>query len=81
MYEAKRYKNAIKTADRILKKFPEHGESLYMKGLLISMVRKKEEGLDMTKCGARFNLTSNIVWHVLGLIHKADRNYEEANRS
>ncbi|KAH7098643.1 N-terminal acetyltransferase A, auxiliary subunit [Auriculariales sp. MPI-PUGE-AT-0066] len=81
MYEAKQYKKAIKTADQILKKFPEHGESLCMKGLLISMTGKKEEGLDMAKRGARFNLTSHIVWHVLGLIHKADRNYEEANRS
>ena len=52
-----------------------------MKGLLFSMTGKKEEGLDMAKRGARFNLMSHIVWHVLGLIHKAERNYEEANRS
>jgi hypothetical protein len=52
-----------------------------MKGLLFSSTGKKEEGLDMAKRGARFDLTSHIVWHVLGLIHKADRNYEEAQKS
>lgn len=30
-YESKQYKKAIKAADAILKKFPEHGETLAMK--------------------------------------------------
>lgn len=30
-YETKQYKKAIKSADQILKKFPEHGETLAMK--------------------------------------------------
>jgi hypothetical protein len=30
-YESKQYKKAIKAADQILKKFPEHGETLAMK--------------------------------------------------
>ena len=32
-YESKQYKKAIKAADSILKKFPNHGETLAMKGL------------------------------------------------
>jgi peptide alpha-N-acetyltransferase len=31
LYESKQYKKAIKAADQILKKFPEHGETLAMK--------------------------------------------------
>jgi hypothetical protein len=31
-YEGKQYKKAIKAADTILKKFPDHGETLAMKG-------------------------------------------------
>lgn len=30
-YETKQYKKAIKAADQILKKFPDHGETLAMK--------------------------------------------------
>lgn len=81
LYEAKQHKKAIKTADQILKKFPEHGETLSMKGLVLQQSGKRDEGLELAKRGARFDLTSHIVWHVLGLIYKADRNYEEANRS
>lgn len=56
-------------------------ETMCMKGLLLQQSGKREEGLELAKRGARFDLTSHIVWHVLGLIYKADRNYEEANRS
>lgn len=31
LYETKQYKKAIKSADQILKKFPDHGETLAMK--------------------------------------------------
>lgn len=49
-----------------------------MKGLVLTHTGKKEEGMDLVKKGLRFDLTSHICWHVLGLVHKADRNYEEA---
>lgn len=52
-----------------------------MKGLILTQTGKKDEGLELAKKGARFDLTSHIVWHVLGLIHKADKNYDEAHRS
>ncbi|KZV78442.1 hypothetical protein EXIGLDRAFT_633981, partial [Exidia glandulosa HHB12029] len=52
-----------------------------MKGLLLQQSGKRDEGLELAKRGVRFDLTSHIVWHVLGLIYKADRNYEEAHRS
>ncbi|XRB11152.1 N-terminal acetyltransferase A complex auxiliary subunit NAA15 [Pseudoscourfieldia marina] len=35
-YEMKQYKKGLKTADGILKKFPNHGETLAMKGLIIN---------------------------------------------
>lgn len=31
LYETKQYKKAIKAADQILKRFPDHGETLAMK--------------------------------------------------
>jgi hypothetical protein len=42
-YEGKLYKKGTKAADTILKKFPNHGETLAMKGLIVSCLGKKDE--------------------------------------
>ena len=77
-YETKKYKPAIKTADAILKKVPEHGETLAIKGLVLASMHQKEEGLKLAKQGLCKNLMSFICWHALGIIHRMDRNYEES---
>ncbi|GBE89082.1 N-terminal acetyltransferase A complex subunit nat1 [Sparassis crispa] len=81
LYEAKQLKKGLKTADQILKKFPEHGETLCMKGLILTHMGRREEGLDLVKQGIRLDLTSHICWHVFGLIQKGEKNYEEALKS
>lgn len=50
-YELKQYKKAIKQADIILKKFPNHGETLAMKGLTLNYMSKKEEAHALVKQG------------------------------
>ncbi|KAL0958131.1 hypothetical protein HGRIS_000299 [Hohenbuehelia grisea] len=80
-YEMRQLKKAIKNADLILKKFPEHGETLAMKGLCLTQSGKKDEGIELVKRGVRLDLMSHIVWHVYGLIHREDKNYEEALKS
>ena len=77
-YEQKEYKKGIKTADTILKKNPAHGETMAMKGLILTNVDKRDEGWDYVRRGLRLDLKSHICWHVYGLLYRADRNYEEA---
>ncbi|KDQ22405.1 hypothetical protein PLEOSDRAFT_1109515 [Pleurotus ostreatus PC15] len=81
LYETRQLKKGVKTADQILKKFPEHGETLCMKGLCLAQSGKREEGIELVKKGMRFDLTSHICWHVFGLIQKDEKNYEEALKS
>ncbi|KDQ60157.1 hypothetical protein JAAARDRAFT_174177 [Jaapia argillacea MUCL 33604] len=81
LYETRQLKKGQKAADQILKKFPEHGETLCMKGLILTHMGKREEGLDLVKKGIRLDLTSHICWHVFGLIQKGEKNYEEALKS
>ncbi|KAI0938433.1 hypothetical protein AcW1_001835 [Taiwanofungus camphoratus] len=81
LYETRQLKKGQKTADQILKKFPEHGETLCMKGLILTHMGKREEGLDLVKKGIRLDLTSHICWHVFGLIQKGEKKYEEALKS
>lgn len=99
LYETRQLKKGQKTADQILKKFPEHGgvclqssrcarstitgyvETLCMKGLVLTHLGKRDEGIELVKKGVRLDLTSHICWHVFGLIQKGEKNYEEALKS
>ncbi|KAG6812172.1 hypothetical protein H0H92_004040 [Tricholoma furcatifolium] len=81
LYETRQLKKGLKTADQILKKFPEHGETICMKGLVLTHMGRREEGIDLVKKGVRLDLTSHICWHVFGLIQKGEKNYEEALKS
>ena len=77
-YETKKYKLAVKTADAILAKAPEHGETVAIKGLVLFSMHEREEGLRLTKLGVRYDLNSFICWHALGIVHRMDRNYHES---
>ena len=52
-----------------------------MKGLILTHLDRREEGLEFVKKGIRLDLTSHICWHVFGLIQKGQKNYEEALKS
>ena len=52
-----------------------------MKGLLLTHMDRREEGLELVKKGIRLDLTSHIVWHVYGLIQKGMKDYEGALKS
>ncbi|DBA00108.1 TPA: hypothetical protein N0F65_000399 [Lagenidium giganteum] len=77
-YEIKQYKKGLKAADSILKKYPDHGETLAMKGLTLSCMNKKEEAYEYVRLGLKNDLKSHVCWHVYGLLYRADRNYNEA---
>ncbi|KAF4140833.1 NMDA receptor-regulated protein 1 [Phytophthora infestans] len=77
-YEIKQYKKGLKAADAILKKHPDHGETLAMKGLTLNCMGRKEEAYEFVKNGLRHDLRSHVCWHVFGLLYRSDRNYNEA---
>lgn len=77
-YEMKQYKKAVKQADTILKKFPNHGETLAMKGLTLNYMSKRDEAHELVKEGLKNDMRSHVCWHVYGLLHRSDRKYNEA---
>lgn len=77
-YETKQYKKGVKAADSILKKHPDHGETLCMKGLTLSYLDRKEEAYDLVRRGLKNDLRSHVCWHVFGLLYRQDRDYQEA---
>ncbi|KAJ6449420.1 NMDA receptor-regulated protein 1-domain-containing protein [Mycena vitilis] len=78
LYETRQLKKGLKTADLILKKFPKHGETTCMKGLVLTHMGRREEGVELVRKGVQLDLSSHICWHVYGLIHKGEKNYREA---
>ncbi len=56
-------------------------ETLCMKGLILTHLGRRDEGLELVKQGVRLDLTSHICWHVFGLIQKGQKNYDEALKS
>jgi len=77
-YEQKQYKKGVKAADTILKRHPDHGETLCMKGLTLSYLDKKEEAYELVRRGIKHDIRSHVCWHVYGLLYRQDRDYLEA---
>lgn len=80
-YETKQLKKALKAADTVLKKFPDHGETLAMKGLTLNALDKKSEAIDLVRRGLRMDMKSHICWHVYGLLYRSERDYREAAKA
>jgi tetratricopeptide (TPR) repeat protein len=57
-------------------------ETIAMKAILLhnstTDPKLKAEAYELIKKGVRNDLKSHIVWHIYGLMHRADKNYEEA---
>lgn len=51
---------------QLLKKYPEHGETLAMKGLTLNCLDKKDEAYELVRRGVKADLKSHVVWHVYG---------------
>lgn len=77
-YETKQYKKGLKAADSILKKFPKHGETLAMKGLILNCMDRKTDAYKLVHEGLTADLKSHVCWHVHGLLYRSDREYREA---
>ena len=57
-YETKQYKKGLKASDTVLRKFPEHGETLAMKGLLLNCMDKKTEAYELVRKGVKLDIKS-----------------------
>ncbi|KAG5028683.1 hypothetical protein JHK82_012289 [Glycine max] len=77
-YETKQYKKGLKAANTILKKFPDHGETLSMKGLTLNCMDHGSEAYELVRQGLKNDLKSHVCWYVYGLLYRSNREYREA---
>ena len=82
-YENKKYAKGLKLCATLLKKFPMHGQTIAMKGLITYYQdgNKKAEAFDLAKKGLALDMQSHVCWHVYGLLYRADGNYPMAIKS
>lgn len=91
-YEMKQHKQGIKTADQILKKFPNHGETLAIKSLVIhsslphnhptaTSQPKGEEADRLIATALRKDPHSHITHHVHSIILRADKQFSAAGKA
>lgn len=65
---------------QILKKCPNHGETLAMKGINLFCLypERRTEAHDIAKAALKADMQSHMCWHVFGILHKSDRDYPQA---
>ena len=68
----------LKAADQILRKKPEHGDTIAMKALIINGQGNSEEAFALAKEALKHSMKSHICWHVYGLLYRSVKNFEEA---
>jgi tetratricopeptide (TPR) repeat protein len=78
LYEDRKYKKALKSANKILAKHPEHGGTIAMKGLVLSSMGEKVEGAALIESGIAASPSDYITHHVQGIMFRAQRNYPRA---
>jgi N-alpha-acetyltransferase 15/16, NatA auxiliary subunit len=78
MYERKMYKKGLKSAQKILDKFPHHGDTHAMRGLILNSMDKKKEADVAVKKGLKYAPRSHTCWHVYGMIFRTRHNYAQA---
>jgi N-alpha-acetyltransferase 15/16, NatA auxiliary subunit len=66
----------IKTAEQILRKNPNHGDTQAMKALIMSNQGQLEEAFVLAKTALKNDMKSHVCWHVFGLLYRAEKNYE-----
>ena len=64
---------------QILKKVPNHGDTLGFKALLVGSYPERKQGaFELCKAGLKADIKSYLCWHVYATLYKNDRNYEQA---
>lgn len=68
----------LKSCEQILRKAPNHGETLAMKALILNAKGDVDEAFTLAKVALQKDMKSHVCWHVYGLLYRSVKNYEEA---
>lgn len=69
---------ALRSAEAILGVFPDHVQTLAMKGLILHKLKETEEAFELIKKAISLNAESTSAWLCLATCHLSDKNYVDA---
>ena len=64
--------------EKILKKYPNHFETLFLLGTLLSILKNYERGKKLLQKASKINPSSTKVYNNLGTLHKKLNEFEES---
>jgi N-alpha-acetyltransferase 15/16, NatA auxiliary subunit len=88
-YESKNYKKSLKLSSDLLSKHPSHGPSLALRALTIHSLPKSQwsqhcatdkDPTKMSRRAIKLDSKSSLCWHVLGLIYRSEKKWEESEK-
>ena len=68
----------LKSAEQILRKVPDHGDTIAMKALIINSQGNSDEAFALAKLAIKNSMKSHVCWHVYGLLWRSIKNFDEA---
>ena len=80
-YDNKQFKQSLRNAEQVLEKHPDHPETLAMRALNLNAMKKKAEAFEHIKKALFKNLGNFTCWHVYGILHRGNKNYDEARKA
>ena len=81
LYDAKEFPKALKLADQIQEKYPTHAETLSFKSLILNSLKRKAEATKLIEAALFKNMGNFTVWHVYGILNRANKNYDMARKA
>jgi len=56
-------------------------ETMSMKALILNAMKHKTEATELIKQALFKNLNNFMCWHIYGLLHRSNKNYDEARKA
>ena len=87
LYEQKKFKKGLKAAEQLLSRYPQDGgtfitfqlsETLALKALFLNGLKRNDGVFDLVKLGLRYAMKSHVPWHILGILHRQEGEYDQA---
>lgn len=80
-YDNKLFKQSLRNAEQVLEKYPDHPETLAMRALNLNAMKRRAEAFEYIKKALFKNLGNFTCWHVYGILHRSNKNYDEARKA
>jgi len=81
LYDGKEHKKALKNADIILEKHPDHPETTAFKALIMNGLKKKAEAYELIKKALFKNMANFTCWHVYGILNRSNKKFDDARKA